>query len=236
MKRFVLAVLLCTILAGCGSGGRNPPALSNGQSEAEVTAILGKPIGRMEHGRRTVLLYAGGNVELLDGKTVNLDAGAADRFAKAQEENERRAAYEAEQRSKGLLFFEGKWISPEEQDALQKKREASASTAVVRDRNGDSVDHSDLTVPGMVTVVDFYATWCGPCRRLAPVLEAMTAGDPEVVLRKVDIGNWESPLVGKYNIPSVPNVRVFDRKGRLVAPPASNSDTIRRNIEQAKKQ
>lgn len=236
MKRFVLAVLLCTILAGYGSGGRNPPALSNGQSEAEVAAILGKPIGRMESGKRTVLLYAGGSIELLDGKTVNLDSGFAERFAETKAADERRAAHEAEQRSKGLVFAEGQWMTAKELAALENKKAAAARTAVVCDRNGDPVDHGDLTVPGMVTVVDFYATWCGPCRRLAPVLEAMIANDPEVVLRKVDIGNWESPVVRRYNIPSVPNVRVFDRRGRLVAPPTSNPDTIRGNIEQAKKQ
>lgn len=236
MKHFVLAVLLCTILAGCGSGGRNPLALSNGQSEAEVAAILGKPIGRMESGKRTVLLYAGGSIELLDGKTVNVDAGFSERFAQAKKENERRSAYEAEQRGKGRVYFDGRWISTEEQAALERERESLVRTAVVQDEKGNPVDHSALTVPGKVTVVDFYATWCGPCRRLAPVLEAMIANDPEVVLRKVDIGNWESPVVRRYNIPSVPNVRVFDRKGRLTAPPSSNPDTIRGNIEQAKKQ
>lgn len=236
MRRFILTALLSIFFVGCGSGGGNASKLSNGQSEAEVTAILGKPVGRMESGSRTVLLYAGGNIELLDGKAVNLDSGFAERFAKTKKADRRRAAYEAEQRSKGLLLFEGKWISPEEQTALLKKREASARTAVVRDEKGNPIDHSALTVPGRVTVVDFYATWCGPCRRLAPVLNAMTAGDPEVVLRKVDIGNRGSPVVRKYNIPSVPDVRVFDRQGRLVAPPGSNPEAIRKNIEQAKKQ
>ncbi len=236
MKCLILAVLCCVFLAGCDLAAEKPAELSNGQSEAEVTAILGQPIGRMESGNRTVLLYDGGGIELLDEKTVNLDSRFAERFAEAKKEGERRTAYEAKQRSKGLIFSDGKWISPEKKTALEKKKEVSARTAVVRDKKGSPIDHSALTVPGMVTVVDFYADWCGPCRRIAPALDAMTANDPEVVLRKVNIGNWGSPVTRRYNISSVPNIRVFDRKGRLVAPPSSNPEAIRRTIEQAKKQ
>jgi thioredoxin 1 len=67
-----------------------------------------------------------------------------------------------------------------------------------------------------VTVVEFYADWCGPCRRLSPSLEQMAQIDPEVALRKIDIVRWGTPVARQFNIHSVPQVNVYDRGGRLV--------------------
>lgn len=69
---------------------------------------------------------------------------------------------------------------------------------------------------GKVTVVDFYAEWCGPCRQLAPWLENFVAGDPDVVLRKVDIVGWQSPVARQYQIRGVPHLQIYDRHGRKV--------------------
>ncbi|MBQ7171025.1 MAG: thioredoxin [Clostridia bacterium] len=64
-------------------------------------------------------------------------------------------------------------------------------------------------------VVDFSATWCGPCRMLAPVMEELS----EEMEGKVDFYNAdtdENPqLAGKYNIYSIPAVLVF-KEGQLV--------------------
>jgi thioredoxin 1 len=67
-----------------------------------------------------------------------------------------------------------------------------------------------------VTVIDFYADWCGPCRRLSPSLEQMARSDPEIALRKIDIVNWKTAVVQQFNIHSIPQVNVYDRSGRLV--------------------
>ncbi len=67
-----------------------------------------------------------------------------------------------------------------------------------------------------VTVIDFYADWCGPCRRLSPSLEQMARSDPEIALRKIDIVNWKTAVVQQFNIHSIPQVNVYDHSGRLV--------------------
>jgi thioredoxin 1 len=58
-------------------------------------------------------------------------------------------------------------------------------------------------------LVDFFATWCGPCKMLAPVLESVAQqfqGQAKVV--KVDID--ESPeLAGQYGVTAVPTLLVF---------------------------
>jgi thiol-disulfide isomerase/thioredoxin len=82
--------------------------------------------------------------------------------------------------------------------------------------HGAQVDINQHLALGNVTVVDFYADWCGPCRRLAPSLEQMAMSDPQVALRKIDIGNGATPVALQFNIHSVPQVNVYNRGGRLV--------------------
>ena len=106
---------------------------------------------------------------------------------------------------------------------------------LVKDQNGRVVDHSRYLVNGQITVLDFYATWCGPCKQMDPILTKIAGEYRDVALRKVDIGNWGSYVSEKYAVSSVPNVRVFDKKGRLVGPPTSNPDKIVKYIETAQK-
>jgi thiol-disulfide isomerase/thioredoxin len=82
--------------------------------------------------------------------------------------------------------------------------------------HGAQVDINQHLALGNVTVIDFYADWCGPCRRLSPSLEQMARSDPEIALRKIDIVNWKTAVVQQFNIHSVPQVNVYDRSGRLV--------------------
>ena len=82
--------------------------------------------------------------------------------------------------------------------------------------HGEQVDINQHLALGNVTVVDFYADWCGPCRRLSPSLEQLARNDPQIALRKVDIGNWKTAVVQQFNVHSIPQVNVYDRSGRLV--------------------
>jgi thioredoxin-like negative regulator of GroEL len=82
--------------------------------------------------------------------------------------------------------------------------------------HGTQVDINQHLAFGNVTVVDFHADWCGPCRRLSPSPEQMASSDSEVALRKIDIVNWRTPVVQQFNIHSIPQVNVYDRSGRLV--------------------
>ena len=61
---------------------------------------------------------------------------------------------------------------------------------------------------GGTTVVDFFATWCGPCRMLAPILEEAEGDHPEIRFVKVDID--QSPeLAMRYGVMSVPTLMKF---------------------------
>ena len=58
-------------------------------------------------------------------------------------------------------------------------------------------------------LVDFFATWCGPCSMLAPVLEQVSESNTDVKIVKVDV-DAEPELMDKYDIMSVPTLLVFE--------------------------
>src|ERR671936_385422 len=60
--------------------------------------------------------------------------------------------------------------------------------------HGQQVNRKQHLVRGKITIIDFYADWCGPCRMITPWLEQLTKSDPNIVLRKIDIINWQSPV------------------------------------------
>ena len=62
-------------------------------------------------------------------------------------------------------------------------------------------------------LVDFWATWCGPCRRMAPVVENIAEEHPELKVCKVDVD--ENPeLAPLFNVMSIPTLAAF-KDGQL---------------------
>lgn len=66
-----------------------------------------------------------------------------------------------------------------------------------------------------LVVVDFFATWCGPCKMLAPAVERKAEEHPEVHFYKVDIDE-EMNLAQRFQIMSVPTL-LFFKRGTVVS-------------------
>jgi thiol-disulfide isomerase/thioredoxin len=84
---------------------------------------------------------------------------------------------------------------------------------------GQRVDLNAALVAGKITVVDFGADWCSPCRTLDEVMAGVLTKNPRVALRKVNIIDWESPVAAQHlsGVAELPYVRVYAPDGRIVA-------------------
>lgn len=70
-------------------------------------------------------------------------------------------------------------------------------------------DNFDSVIGSGVTLVDFWAEWCGPCRMMAPAIEELAAQYAgKATIAKVNVDN-ENDLAAKFNVSSIPTLLVF---------------------------
>tara|TARA_B100000530_G_scaffold332192_2_gene278120 strand:- start:78 stop:620 length:543 start_codon:yes stop_codon:yes gene_type:complete len=101
---------------------------------------------------------------------------------------------------------------------------------------GEEVELAAHLAPGKVTVFDFFAAWCGPCRVVTHEIKQIMLARDDVALRKVNIVDWDRPVVRQHlqGVTNIPHVLVYGPDGtRVAAITGVKKDALRAAIEQA---
>ena len=78
----------------------------------------------------------------------------------------------------------------------------------------NSVEEFEKLIQEDLVLVDFFATWCGPCKMLSPVLEEVANENPNLLVLKIDVDEV-GPLAARYGIQAIPTIMLF-KKGQRV--------------------
>lgn len=74
--------------------------------------------------------------------------------------------------------------------------------------HANTQEFQELLSQNEVVFVDFFATWCGPCKMLAPIIEELADKHPEVKVVKIDV-DQEPSLAMQYQVQSIPTLITF---------------------------
>jgi len=98
---------------------------------------------------------------------------------------------------------------------------ALAADADLKKLSLQGEDVPDLTahaVTGKVTVFDFYADWCAPCRKVDAHMFGLLNQRQDIAYRKLNVVSWETPLARRYlaSVPNLPYLVIYGMDGRPV--------------------
>lgn len=69
-------------------------------------------------------------------------------------------------------------------------------------------DFENIISNNDITLIDFYADWCGPCKALSPIIDEIAKSETHIAVGKVNVEE-EKELATKYRVRSIPTMVIF---------------------------
>ena len=86
---------------------------------------------------------------------------------------------------------------------------------MIKHINSEEFDTEVIKNDNKLIIVDFFATWCGPCQRISPILEDIAKKREDIDILKIDIDK-NVELSVKYGIEFVPTLLAF-KNGKMIS-------------------
>ena len=223
-KRIMLSALLLALAVGCDKkeamevlssikpkpkmkipAGTDMQSVTNGISEKEFCKIFGEPQGRVSSGENAQLFYADFQVSVQEGAVYDIPEKLTRMYAKKKKPSALKKITDVK------IDIPA---SKELETAFAKQK-----FYPYHDSQGKPVDHSELITSGKVTVIEFVLEENPACARIDREMEALIKTFEGVEFLKVNILGWNSDISKTYHIGSVPDIRILDAYGNLVAQP-----------------
>lgn len=86
----------------------------------------------------------------------------------------------------------------------------------IANKPGEEVEIEGLLVAGKVTVIEFFADWCKPCKEVDRRMRMAMSKESAIAMRKIDIGeDSSSPVARQHGVSAIPHVLIYDGAGSL---------------------